>query len=376
MKKIIVVLIVLSSCKQQNVEQQNVEQTNVEQQKDSQLVEVVSVRSMQPSMQIVLPGELKPWNKSNIHPKVKGYVGRVIVDRGSVVKKGQLLAVLEAPEIVASFNQAQAQVASADANVIEQRTKKKISASTYKRILETSKTAGAVSANELDVAQSRMMADSALSQAAEENLRAAKASLASQQQLVQYLSVRAPFDGNITERNISPGDLVGPEPGSKPLFVIEDRSKLRLTIAVPENLSNAVDEKCVVTFTTEADPLREFKAKFARSSNSLQETNRTMMAEFDFENANGDVKAGTYAEVKIPVMRNRPTLFVPRSSVLNSTEGVFLVKVNNNTAEWVNIRKGNAADSLVEVFGSVHEGDQVVRNVTEELRNGQAVRTQ
>jgi len=374
MKKVlflIVVVVAISCGKQKDVEQQNSGAKN-----EAQLVSVASIQSLQPSMNIVLPGELKAWNKSNIHPKVKGYVGQVVVDRGSVVKKGQLLAVLEAPEIVASFNQAQAQVASADANLIEQKAKRKISASTYKRILETSQTAGAVSANELEVAYSRMMSDSALAQAAEENLRAARANLASQQQLVQYLSVKAPFDGNITERNVSPGDLVGPEPGSKPLFIIEDRSKLRLTIAVPENLSNAVDEKCVVTFNTEADPLREFKAKFARSSNSLQENNRTMMAEFDFENSKGDVKAGTYAEVKIPIMRNRATLFVPRSAVLHSTEGVFLVKVNNNTAEWVNIRKGNIADSLIEVFGPLHEGDQVVRNVSEELRNGQAIRTQ
>jgi len=373
MKNIIflIVTVVVFACKQQNSEQKNTEQSN-----QSQLVKVAAVRSLQPSMNIVLPGELKPWNRSNIHPKVKGYVGQVIVDRGSVVKKGQLLAVLEAPEIVASFNQAQAQVASADANLIEQKTKRKISASTYKRILETSRTVGAVSANELDIAYSRMMSDSALAQAAEENLRAARANLASQQQLVQYLSVKAPFDGNITERNVSPGDLVGPEPGSKPLFVIEDRSKLRLTIAVPENLSNAIEEKSVVTFSTEADPLREFKAKFARSSNSLQENNRTMLAEFDYENTNGDLKAGMYAEVKIPIMRNRATLFVPRSAVLHSTEGVFLVKVTNNTAEWVNIRKGNSADSLIEVFGPVHEGDQVVRNVSEELRNGQAIRTQ
>jgi membrane fusion protein, multidrug efflux system len=372
--KNVIFLIVISAmfaCKHENKKEKNERQKP----ERAQLVEIASVRSLQPSMQVVLPGELKPWNKSGIHPKVKGYVGQVIVDRGSVVKKGQLLAVLEAPEIIASFNQAQAQVASADANLIEQHAKKRISRSTYNRILETSKTAGAVSPNELEIAYSRMMSDSALTRAAQENLRAANANLASQQQLVQYLSVKAPFDGNITERNISPGDLVGPEPGSKPLFVIEDRSKLRLTIAVPENLSNAVEEKSEVTFTTEADPLKEFKAKFARSSNSLQESNRTMLAEYDFQNTNNDLKAGMYAEVRIPVMRNRATFFVPRSSVLHSTEGVFLVKISNNTAEWVSVRKGNPLDSLVEVFGSIHEGDQVVRNVSEEIRNGQAIRT-
>lgn len=338
-------------------------------------VEVVSVKSMQPSMVIVLPGELKPWNKTSMHAKVRGYIGNVLVDRGSVVKKGQLLAVLEAPEIVASLNQAKAQVSSAEATLIEQQTKRKISRTTYNRILETSQTNGAVSANELDIAHARMMSDSALARATEENLQAAKAQLASQEQLVQYLSVRAPFDGNVTERNISPGDLVGPESNSKALFVVEDRSKLRLTIAVPENLSNAVEEKSVVSFTTEADPLREYKAKFARSSNSLQESNRTMLAEFDFINTDGDLKAGMYAEVKIPVMRNRPTLFVPGTSVLHSTEGVFVLKVNNEIAEWISVRKGNSADSLVEVFGNVVEGDRIIRHANEELRNGQPVKS-
>jgi membrane fusion protein (multidrug efflux system) len=338
-------------------------------------VEMVSVKSMQPSMEIVLPGELKAWNKTSLHAKVRGYIGNVLVDRGSIVKKGQILAVLEAPEIVAALNQAKAQVSSAEATLIEQQTKKKISTSTYKRILETSQTKGAVSANELDVAHARMMSDSALENATKENLRAAKAQLASQEQLVQYLSVRAPFDGNITERNISPGDLVGPESNSKAMFVIEDRSKLRLTIAVPENLSNAVEEKSEVSFTTEADPLREYRAKFARSSNSLQESNRTMLAEFDYINSAGDLKAGMYAEVRIPVMRNRPTLFVPRTAVLHSTEGVFVLKVNNEIAEWVSVRKGNSADSLVEVFGKVVEGDRIIRHANEELRNGQSVKS-
>jgi RND family efflux transporter MFP subunit len=357
----------LISCSKEEKKEQHVEEIPS--------VEVTSIKSMQPSMQIVLPGELKPWNRTSLHSKVKGYVGNVLVDRGTVVRKGQLLAVLEAPEIVASLNQARAQVSSAEATLIEQQTRKKISTTTYSRVLETSQTAGAVSANELDVAHARMMSDSALAKAASENLQAARAQFASQEQLVQYLSVRAPFDGNITERNISPGDLVGPESSSKALFVIEDRSKLRLTIAVPENLSNAVEEKSVVTFTTEADPLREYKAKFARSSNSLQEINRTMIAEFDFDNTAGDLKAGMYAEVKIPVMRNRATLFVPRTSVLHSTEGVFVLKVNNEIAEWISVRKGNPADSLVEVFGQVHEGDLIIRHANEELRNGQTVKS-
>src|SRR6187551_233849 len=337
-------------------------------------VEVTAVRSMQPSLEVVLPGELKPWNKTQIFPKVKGYVGSVLADRGTSVRKGQILATLEAPELIASLNHSKAQVSSAEASLLERQSKQKASKRTYQRILQTNNTKGAVSANELEVAYATMMSDSAMLTASQENLHAAKAQMEAQNQLAEYLTVRAPFDGTIIERNVSPGDLVGPEPNVKPMFVLEDGSKLRLTIAIPENLSNSVGEKSTVSFTTQAEPLKKYSATFARSANSVQENNRTMMAEFDFVNANGDLKAGMYAEVKIPVKRSKSSLFVPKTSLLHSTEGVFVVKVTDNLAQWISIQKGNSLDSLVEVFGPVHEGDKVVKTAHDELRNGQPIK--
>lgn len=333
------------------------------------VVDVTRVKSLQPSLPIVLPGELKPWNRTLIIAKVRGYIGTLHVDRGSEVKKGQILAVLEAPEVVAALNQARAQVSSAESSLIEHRAKQKASTATYSRIVETSRVEGAVSANELEMVYARMMSDSALANASAQNLEAARAHMAAQQQLVAYLQVRAPFDGTITERNISPGDLVGPD-GNKPLFILEERSRLRVTVAIPENLANALPANSTVTFTVQADPSRTYEAHFARSANSVEEKNRSMMAEFDFDNAEGNLKAGMYAEVRLPITRNRPTLFVPRSSIIHSTEGTFLVRVNNSMAEWVAVQRGNSLDSLMEVFGPVKEGDQVVKVASEELRNG------
>ena len=335
------------------------------------VVSVARVQKLQPSLPIVLPGELKAWNRTLIVGKVKGYVGKLYVDRGSQVKRGQPLAELEAPEVIAALNQARAHVSSAQASLIEHRAKQKVSAATYRRILETNRTEGAVSANELETAYARMMSDSAQAEASAQNLEAARAQMASHQQLVAYLSVKAPFDGTITERNISPGDLVGDS--NKPLFVLEDRSRLRLTVAIPENLANALAEKSVVTFSVQADPSKTYEAHFARSSNSVEEKNRSMLAEFDFDNSDDNLKAGMYAEVRLPITRNKPTLFVPRTSIIHSTEGVFLVRVNNETAEWVAIQKGNSLDSLVEVFGPLKEGEQIVKSASEELRNGQTI---
>lgn len=340
------------------------------------VVHAAAVQRLQPSLQTVLPGELKPWNKTNIFPRVKGYIGSVKADRGTVVRKGQVLAVLEAPELVASLNQARAQEASAEASLIEAKAKMRASGLTHRRMVATSRTKGAVSANELDMAYARMLADSALATAASSNLAAARAQLAAQSQLVSYLTVTAPFDGTVIERNISPGELVGPEGNAKPLFVLEDHARLRLTIAVPENLSNAIPERGAVSFTVQADPNKEYSAQFARSAGSLQESNRTMIAEFDMDNRRGELKAGMYAEVKLPVARNKSTLFVPRTALIQSTEGMFVIRLNENIAEWLPVQKGHVLDSLVEVFGALKPGERVVAEAYEELRNGQAVQIQ
>jgi membrane fusion protein (multidrug efflux system) len=341
---------------------------------DAPIVEVTSISSLRPSKQVVLPGELKPWNKTKLHSKVKGFVGQVYVDRGDIVKRGQVLALLEAPEIISELNHGKAKVASAAASLIEQQSKQQLSRFTYKRILETSRTEGAVSPNELDLSYAQMLADSAHTKTAEENWRAAEAQWMAQSQLVDYLSVRAPFDGIVTERNVSPGALVGSGGNDPAMFVVEDRSKLRLTIAIPENLVNSIQKGSQVFFSIQANPLRQYRASFGRMSNSVQEINRTMTAEFDFDNEEENLKAGMYAEVKIPVTRDESTLFVLRESLVHSTEGVFLVRVKNNTAEWVSVRKGNQIDSLVEVFGNINEGDKIIRHVNEELRNGQTIK--
>ncbi|MBL7864787.1 MAG: efflux RND transporter periplasmic adaptor subunit [Cyclobacteriaceae bacterium] len=341
---------------------------------DMVAVEMTKVRRLQPLLHTVLPGELKPWNRTQIFPKVKGYLASITADRGTQVKKGQVLATLEAPELIASLNQAKAEVSSAEAALLERHAKQQASRNTYLRILQTSKTKGAVSDNELEMGFASMMADSALARVSRENLQAARAQLEAQNQLAEYLLVKAPFNGFIIERNVSPGDLVGPETNVKPMFVLEDGSKLRLTVAIPENLANSIGDRNTVSFTTQAEPLKEYHAVFARSANSVQEHTRTMLAEFDFINHNADLKAGMYAEVNIPVRRNKASLFVPKTSVLLSTEGIFVMKVNANVTQWISVQRGNSLDSLVEVFGPVSEDDQVIKTVNDELRNGQVVR--
>jgi RND family efflux transporter MFP subunit len=341
---------------------------------ESQVVEMSAVQSLQPSKQLALPGELVAWNRVNIHPKIKGFVKNINVDRGSLVRKGQVLAVLEAPEVLSELSQAKAQLIASEATLSEVTTRYNISSNTYNRMLRTNKTKGAVSLNELDVAHARVLTDSSLTAVARGNVQAAKSNIETKSELARYLTVTAPFDGTITERNISPGALVGPgESNTKPLFVLEDNSKLRLTLAIPENLTSAVPEKGNVTFTVTASPEKQYSARYARSSKSLSEANRSMMTEFDVDNHSHELKAGMYAQVKLNTERSSKTLFVPTSSVVSSSEQVFVIRKKDGKAEWVSVKKGTVMDSLVEVFGDLHEGDPIVKKASEEFRNGQAL---
>lgn len=363
-----VIILALQSCSEGTSMNQTVKiQTSA--------VEITNIKEIKPSRSVMLPGELKPWDKVNILARVKGYVGQVNVDRGSFVKKGQILITLEAPELEAELSNAEARYAAAQARVIEQEARFKASKLTYKRMLIAGRTPGALSANEIDMAYSKMMVDSAAGVSSVGALEAERSLLVSQRQLVKYLTIRAPFDGIITERNVSPGALVGPTDNpEQPLFVLEDKSRLRLTVAVPENMANSISKEGEVSFSVTASPGREFRARYARSAHSLRESSRSMLTEFDVDNRSGELKSGMYAEVELLVERPAPTLFVPQASLVHTSKGVYVIRIGaSQRAEWVNVKKGNQVDTLVEIFGNVHKNETIALIGNPEIRDGQKV---
>jgi RND family efflux transporter MFP subunit len=338
-----------------------------------QHVEVTAVQLLQPSMRVTLPGELKPWNRVNMYAKVKGFVRDISVDRGIFVHKGQVMARLEAPEVISELSQAQAQLQAQEASLVEQTTRARASRLTYQRLLQTAKMEGAVSANELEQALAKTQSDSAMVAVARSTVQAARSNYQAKAELRQYLTITAPFDGLVIERNISPGALVGAGDSGKPLFVLEDSRTLRLTVAIPESFANQLKAQSSVSFTVNAMPDRQFKAKLARSAQSLVEANRAMMAEFDVANPGHELKAGMYAEVTMPLERSGKTMFVPASSVVSSSEKMFVIRVDDNQARWIAVQKGNVADSLVEIFGDLQSGTTIVKKASEEIRDGQAI---
>lgn len=335
-----------------------------EQESAGMAYQTFEITKSKPEVDVKLPGDLIPWQETAVYSKVKGFVKKVLADRGSLVTANQLLAVLEAPELVEHLNEEEARIEELSAT-------HQASESTYKRILSSSRTKGAVSENELELAKAKMLADSA-------NLEHAKAAYKVMREMVNYLDVRAPFDGEISMRGVSPGALVGPDDIKEeaPLFMIEDAHKLRLTVAVPEEYVAELHPGVEVFFTVSSYPDRQFKAILARQSNKMENNLRSMLTEFDVDNSDGFLKSGMFADVVIGLQREKPTYFVKNSALLNSTMGTFIQRIDDDeTVEWVPVEVGNAAGNNVEVFGDLHEGDQVIVKASEEIRNGLKIST-
>jgi membrane fusion protein, multidrug efflux system len=170
--------------------------------------------------------------------------------------------------------------------------------------------------------------------------------------------------------------LVGPGTGSTPLLRLHQISRLRLVVAVPEALVGAMVKGARVAFTVPAYPGETFYGVLNLIAHDLDEKTRTMPVELDVKNADLRLGAGMYPEVQWPVRRPQPSLLVPPTSIVTTTERMFVVRVNNGVAQWVNVGRGARVGDLIEVFGALKEGDTILRRGTDEVREGSKVTVQ
>jgi membrane fusion protein (multidrug efflux system) len=298
------------------------------------------------------------------------------VDRGSRVKKGELIAQLEAPELVAQRSEADSKYQGAESQLLAGEAKLAADEATYKRMEGAAKVPGVVAGNDLEVAQKMALADRQNVAALQKNVNAAQDALQAITQLESYLKITAPFDGQITTRYVHPGALVGPQGGagaSTPIVRIETLTRLRLVVPVPEYDAGDVPEGTKVNFTVPSFPGRTFQAPIARISHEVSVTTRTMPVELDVRDPRAQLIPGTFCQVEWPVRRNYPTLFVPSSAVASDLARTFVIRVQNNRTEWVDVKTGATVGKLIEVFGDLKEGDQVAVHGTDQLRPGSEV---
>ena len=334
-----------------------------------QTTDLVPVVAKQVSRTAELPGEMQPFLSVSLRANIAGYVERVLVDRGSVVKEGQLLVELRAPEIAAQIAEGQSKVQTAESDRLQAEAQLAASQSTYERLKKAAETPGAIAGNELVQAEKQVEANQALVRSRQQAMRTAQAAVDAQKELQAYLRIIAPFDGVITDRQVHPGTLVGR--GSDPvLLVLQQISQLRLVVAVPEEDVGGITTGANVGFRVPAYTERKYAGTVARVSHVLDKASRTMPVELDVANRDGTLAPGMYATVTWPIHRSRPALFVPKTSVVTTAERTFVIRNQNGRAQWVDVRKGAADGDLLEITGELKPGEMVVRRATDELREG------
>jgi membrane fusion protein (multidrug efflux system) len=313
------------------------------------------------SSSLQIPGELIPYQQVDLYAKVNSFVKKLYVDVGSEVKEGELLASMDAPELGSQLESAESTVKSREAIYFA-------SKANYDRLIETSKTPGTISPNDLEQAVARKNSDYAQLQAAQSAQREIT-------QTQNYLQIRAPFNGVITARNVNPGAYVGPSgKGSElPLFNLQEQKRLRLVLSVPEAYTSYLNQKNAVSFTIKSLPDQPFKAVINRLSGSIDSRLRSQRVEMDVFNNDKKLLPGMVAEVNLPLPSNDSTFVIPKTAVINSTESVFVIRVVNNHTQRVIVKTGREANDMIEIYGKLNEGDLLLFSPTDEIKNGTAL---
>jgi membrane fusion protein (multidrug efflux system) len=307
---------------------------------------------------ISLPGELLPNENVQIRAKVSGYIRKLNVDIGSKVKKGQVLAFVDAPEINTRIQELNEKVNAAHAKYLS-------SKDYFERINTAAKADGVIAPSEFQHVRNQMMADSS-------DYRAAFLAASSIRQTGDYLTIIAPYTGIITKRNIETGSFVG-SIGDKPLFELEDNTILRLRVAIPEVYTSAILSSNSGELTTRSLPDKKIKAKLVRKSDIIDNETRSEIWEFEVPNANGELKAGSYADVKLRFLRAKQSFVVPVGAVVTTLEKKFVIKISNNVSQWIDVRAGFNMGDKLEIFGDLKEKDTLAIKGTEEFKPGTKV---
>ncbi|MES2390924.1 MAG: efflux RND transporter periplasmic adaptor subunit [Acidobacteriota bacterium] len=334
---------------------------------------MAKVESRPLSRTIPLTASLAPFLQTDIEARVPGYVERVLVDRGSVVRRGQLLVQLSAPEMGSQTSAAEAALHQAEGDLSQAQAQAAAAASTYERMAEAAKTPGAVAGNELIQVQKQKDAADALVESRRSAVKTAADRLKATGDMQAYLRVLAPFDGIITDRFVHPGTMVT-SAGQSALLKLQQVSHLRLIVPVPETYAASVVRGKSVTFHVPAQPGKSFSGTVARIPHALDLQSRSMMVELDVANGDGILAPGMYPTVDWPVASSGELLFVPATSVVTTTERTFVITSEKGRAHWLDVQKGPVSGEQISVRGELHPGDLVVKRATDELREGKPLR--
>jgi RND family efflux transporter MFP subunit len=311
---------------------------------------VVLPKQTAPAQEVVLPGNIQPYIASPIYARTDGYLKKWYFDIGAHVKAGDLLAIIETPEVDEQLTQARSTLATGQANMeLAQVTRDR-----YESLLKKH----AVAQQDVDNAAGAYTANKAIVDADNANVRHYEA-------LVSFEKVYAPFDGVITARNTDIGDLINSGSSTAPrtdLFDISQTRTLRVDVYVPEEYSLAVF------------PGKRFPGKLVRTSDAINATTRTLLAEIDLDNPGGTLFSGSYAEVHLEIPMQNSTFLLPVSALIFRGERLQVGVVKNGHVVVTDVTPGHDFGDQIEIVAGLTPNDQVIVNPSDSLASGQSVK--
>jgi RND family efflux transporter MFP subunit len=328
-----------------------------------QAVSVVSPKRTAPAQEIILPGNVQPFITSPIYSRTNGYLRKWYFDIGAHVKQGQLLAVIETPEVDQQLEQSISNLNTAKANL----ALAEITRNRYQGLVKDN----AVAQQLVDNAVGTYNANKATVAANEANVKQLQA-------LQSFENIYAPFDGVITARNIDIGDLInsGSSGGVKTdLFHMAQPGTLRVYVNVPEEYSQGMKKGMTADLSLAEFPGRKIQGKLVRTADAINMTTRTLLIEVDVENPSGTLLTGSYAEVHIAVPSQASTFLLPVNTLIFRSEGLRVGVVRDGKAVLTAVTPGDDFGNEIETVSGLKPDDQVIINPPDSIVSGQEVQT-
>ena len=342
------------------------------QQAAAPMVSVVHPQLQKTAKDVYLPANVTPWARTAIYARSTGYLKQWQYDIGSHVKRGNVLAVIDAPDVDAELVQAKATLEEAKASVIKGQADVDNAFTDYNRYLDAQKAnPGSVTPEDIDSKRDAY-------QDAVSAMGVYNATVAQDQATVQQYSVLqgfekiyAPFNGIITARNYDIGAYITPTSAAgAELFDIADTDTLRVFVDVPQNYATQIKIGQDAFLSVRNYPAREFKGIVARMTGSLSETTRTLPYELDFPNPDGALYPGMYGQARIPVFNSEPLLIIPSSALVFDANGVRVGVVKDGKAHFQKVTISRDLGITLDISDGLSADDQVITNPGERLDEG------
>jgi RND family efflux transporter MFP subunit len=344
------------------------------------------------SRALAVTAEFRPYQEIEVHAKVAGYVKRIYVDVGDHVKQGQLIAILEIPELQdevhtaeASVSKSEEEIRRAQADLERAQSAHDVAHLAYSRLADVSKTRpGLVAQQEIDdalgrdrVAEAQVATAKASLSAAEQQLRVAQADREKVRTLFAYARIKAPFAGVVTKRYADTGSMIqtgiSSQTQSMPLVTLAQENLLRLVIPVPESAVSKIRLASPVEVTV-SELGRKFQGKIARFADQVDMATRTMHTEVDVPNPTGELVPGMYASASVTLNDERNALAVPIQAVTHGEDRLAVLLIDRqNRLEERTVQIGFETSNEAEILSGLIEGDLVVVGNRSQLQPGMTV---